>query len=179
MSVFRIVFICWMGLCNMPAFAVDSGMRDSEKNMEKLVSTLPGTWNGRAIETPVGPVDYAISFHACDKDVVSGIAELDVSDHHWQFWLSDGQLRLTFLSTFRGNQEPVQLVVSHAAENTIHFHAPALPLLSLSVALNERVVKIRVFHHKKPHVYIRLVRSNTLMSEEERAEGEAKSCKIL
>lgn len=177
MSLFRIVFICWMGLCNFPAYAVDSVARDAEKNIEKLMSNLPGSWDGRAIETPVGPLDYDISFHACDKGVVSGMAALDVSNHHWRFWLSDGGLRLTFLSTFGANREPVQLVVSQTAENTIHFHAPQLALLTLSLTMGEAEMDIRVFHHKKPHVYIRLSRSEIQLDTA--GHTEAVSCKAL
>jgi hypothetical protein len=143
------------------------------------LTALPGNWDGNAIETPVGPLDYAIKFHQCDADVIAGVAELRVSDHHWRFWQSDDELRLTFLSTFRGNQEPTQLIASKSEENTIWFHAPDVTLLTLSVTLTEPNVDIRVFHHHQPHVHIRLTRSDSQTKEVKKADNMAKSCRQL
>ncbi len=142
-----------------------------------FLEALPGIWDGRAIETPVGPVDYAVQFHVCDQGVVAGVAELRVSDHHWRFRHSDGSLKLTFLSTFGGNREPVELVVDKTAGNTIWFHAPALPLLTLSVALAEPHIDIRVFHHQQPHVAIRLTRSDGHSTRTERSLNKTGSCR--
>jgi hypothetical protein len=179
MSLSRIFTICLLVLCSGSAYATDSSTPLSENVIARFFATIAGTWDGRAIETPVGPVDYAINFHLCDKGVIAGVAELRVSNHHWRFWRSDGELRLTFLSTFRGNQEPTQLVVSKIEENTIWFHAPELALLTLSVTLTEPNMHIRIFHHNEPHVYIHLMRADKQITDVERAEMEEESCKIL
>ena len=160
-------------------YASDTPSRLSDQLAEQLFNTLPGSWNGRAIETPIGPVDYAIHFHSCDNNTSAGVAELNVSDHHWRFWRSDGELRLTFLSTFRGNQTPTQLLISKFEDNTIWFHAPEVALLTLSVTLIEPHIDIRVYHHDNPHVYIRLTRSDTQMTAVERTQNKVKSCKEL
>lgn len=179
MSLSRILFICILALSRGQAYAEESSTPLSKSIIERFSAALAGSWDGRAIETPVGPVDYAINFLACDKGVIAGVAELRVSDHHWRFWRSDDQLHLTFLSTFRGNQTPTQLVVSKIEENTIWFHAPELALLTLSVTLAEPKMHIRVFHHHEPHVYIQLTRADSLLADSESAESKEKSCKEL
>jgi len=177
MSLSRVLTICLLVLCSGFAYATDSSTPLPENVIARFVATIAGSWDGRANETPVGPMDYAINFHLCDKGVIAGVAELRVSDHHWRFWQSDGELRLTFLSTFRGNQQPTQLVVSRTTENTIWFHAPELALLTLSATLVEPYLHIRVFHHHEPHVYIQLTRANRQMTDVEYSESVEKSCK--
>ncbi len=139
-------------------------------------AALPGAWEGRAYETPVGPVDYPIRFHVCDANAVAGVAELEVSDHYWYFRQSEDGLGLTFLSTFRGNQEPTELVVTKTAGHTIWLHAPELQLLTLSLTLDDPDIEIRVFHHQKQHVAIRLTRIDRLQNGSKRNENRVKSC---
>ena len=179
MSLSRIFIICMLVLSGGSVNATNSGTPRSGNIIEQFSATVIGTWDGRAIETPVGQVDYAINFHECGKGVFAGVAELRVSDHHWQFWRSDDELSLTFLSTFRGNQKPTQLVVSKTEENTIWFHAPDLALLTVSVTLAEPELHIRVFHHHELHVQIQLTRADRILSHQERTESEEKSCKGL
>ena len=146
---------------------------------DSFFAALPGDWDGQAIETPIGPVAYPIHFHLCDQDTVAGVAELSVSDHHWRFWRSGDELRLTFLSTFRGNQAPTELRVSRVEEDTIWFHAPDLELLTLSVSMQDTIMDIRVLHYHKPHVHIRLARSVTARNRDRIAKDKLKSCKRL
>ena len=157
--------------------AVKAAAEPADDVAGRFFEALPGIWEGRAIETPVGPVDYPVRFHVCDQGVVAGVAELKLSDHHWYFHHSGEGLKLTFLSTFRGNQEPVELVANETAGNTIWFHAPALPLLTLSVALAEPHIDIRVFHHQQPHVAIRLTRSDGHSTRTERSLNKTGSCR--
>lgn len=179
MSALRTIAQFLLILFSGIAYASDSTTLLSNQLTERLINALPGVWDGRAIETPVGPVEYAIHFHTCDKNVIAGVAELKVSDHHWRFWRSDDELRLTFLSTFRGNQTPTQLLISKIEDNTIWFHAPERALLTLSVTAVEPHVDIRVYHHHEPHVYIRLTRSDGHMPDGERTQNKVKSCRIL
>jgi|GEM_PF-1287916 len=166
-------------LHSVSSFAADLVLPHPNKILHKLFTTLPGNWDGRAIETPIGPVEYAINFYQCDKNMVAGVAELNVSNHHWQFRLVDDELHLTFLSTFRGNQEPIQLRISKAENNTIRFYAPKLALLTLSVTKIDENIHIRVFHHRKPHVYIRLTPSNKQINKKEPSTKKEKACKLL
>ena len=179
MSLSGILVICLLSLSSVPAQAADAAESPSENVIHSLLAALPGSWDGRAIETPVGPVDYAIVFHQCDGELIAGVAELSVSDHYWQFGRSDGKLGLTFLSTFRGNQQPTRLVVSGVEENTIRFHAPGLASLTLALSLAEPHVNLRVFHDHEPHVHIRLTRSGRQVTEHEHAGSRVKSCRSL
>ena len=145
---------------------------------DRFITGLPGEWDGKAVETPVGPLNYAIAFHMCDQDTVAGVAELAVSDHYWKFRRSDSGLRLTFLSTFGGNDEPVELLVSRTEQYTTWFHAPELALLTVSLALAADTVEIRVYHHHQPHVFIRLTR-NSSKAGESAANRTVKSCNRL
>ena len=173
MPVKRILITWLLFVCAGLAGADD---RHPDDVVERFFAELPGSWVGQAVETPVGPVDYPIMFHGCENGVIAGMADLSVSDHYWRFWRSDDELRLTFLSTFRGNRQPVELLVAEVAENTIHFRAPELALLTLSVSLVGPNLEIRVYHHQEPHVHIRLTRSGKQMTETARAENRTQGC---
>lgn len=176
MSRYRLLFVWLLVLSGAPAGAV-AAVTPPDDVTGAFFAALPGAWEGRAFETPVGPVDYPIRFHICDTSVVAGVAELKVSDHYWYFRQSDDGLRLTFLSTFRGNREPTELVVSKIEDHTIWLRAPGLQLLTLSLTLLEPDIEIRVFHHRKPHVAIRLTRSDAQQDGSKRNENRVKGCK--
>ena len=175
----KLTVICVLLLSSGSAYAADAAESRARNLIDRLVAVLPGGWDGRAVETPVGPVDYAISFHQCDGELIAGVAELGVSDHYWQFRRSGGELGLTFLSTFRGNRQPTRLVVSDMEDNTVRFHAPELALLTLAVSLTEQGLSIRVFHHHEPHVHIRLTRSEKQATDQEHVGSRKKSCTSL
>lgn len=171
------MFLFWpLVFCAVPVVAAGPAIPSDPDIADRLVAALPGAWDGRAIETPVGPVDYAIGFHRCETGVVAGVAALSVSDHHWQFRQTDDGLRLVFLSTFGGNQTPTRLVVTKAEASTLWFRAPELPLLTLSVTLAEPHLDIRVFHHQQPHVTIRLTRADRRTAGAARDANRVKSC---
>ena len=175
----KVLFILLMVLFSQSNYATDTENPLSKNLVNELFSTLPGTWDGRAIETPVGPVDYEINVHQCGESVIAGVANTGASLHYWRFWKSNDELRLTFLSTFRGNQDPTQLVSSKFEDKTIWFYAPELALLTVSVTLDEPNIHFRVFHHDKPHVYIRLTRVDRVMTESEHEDSKEKSCRNL
>ncbi len=166
--------LSWAGV--LPGTA-DGGEPVSVGVSERFFAALPGSWDGRAIETPVGPMDYAIQFHECEPDVTAGVATLRVSDHHWRFWRADEELRLTFLSTFRGNRDATELVATRIEGDTIWFRAPDLELLTLSVALRDSIIDIHVQHYEQPHVYIRLTRSSEAVSMDAPNRDREESCR--
>lgn len=176
----RLILTAWLlSFAGVVPGAADGSGPVSVGVSERFFAALPGSWDGRAIETPVGPMDYAIQFHECETDVTAGVATLSVSDHHWRFWRADHELRLTFLSTFRGNRDPTELVISRIEGDTIWFRAPDLELLTLSVALRDSIIDIHVQHYQQPHVYIRLTRSNEAVSMDSLNKDRAKSCRRL
>jgi hypothetical protein len=111
-GLFKIILCCTAVAVSGSADASDLVPPVSERAIERFFFALPGSWDGHAIETPVGPLDYDMYFRSCDRDVTAGVAELSVSNHYWRFWRKDSQLRLAFLSTFRGNEVPTQLLVT-------------------------------------------------------------------
>lgn len=168
-----------LSLASLTAYAADTTPPLTIKELDHFMDSIQGIWNGRAIETPVGPVGYDISFHSCNPNKVAGIAELQASNHHWQFLRSDDELKLTFLSTFRGNQSPIQLKVRKTEENTIHFYAPKLDLLTVTVTPLDQHIDLRIFHHHQPHVYILLKNSNQAIAEAVQVKNKKLACKDL
>ena len=170
---------CLLSLGCFTVYAADTAHPLTGKELVHFMDAITGVWNGRAIETPVGPMAYDMTFYACNPNKVAGLTELQASNHHWQFWRSDNELKLTFLSTFRGNQSPIQLVVRQKAEKTIHFHAPKLDLLTVTVTPLDQHIDLRIFHHQQPHVYIRLTRSNQSFAAGKAHENKGLACKEL
>lgn len=134
--------------------------RLSQKQIESFLNNLPGFWQGEAIETPVGEMDYDMLFHSCDDGAVAAVAKTGASLHHWKFSVQDENLRISFLSTFAGNRLPVRLKPAAPEGATLNFYAPQRKILTLGITNSESQIDIHVFHNAKPHVHIRLVRAN-------------------
>lgn len=179
MTMRHVLISYLLSLASFTAYAADTIPPLTIKELDHFMNSIQGMWNGRAIETPVGPVGYDISFYFCSPNKVAGIAELQASNHHWQFLRSDDELKLTFLSTFRGNQSPIQLKVRKTEENTIHFYAPKLDLLTVTVTPFDQHIDLRIFHHHQPHVYIRLKHSNRPIKNTIQAKSKRLACEAL
>lgn len=136
---------------NEPAYSNDK--------LDSYLQSLPGFWKGVAIETPVGSMSYDIFFHTCNDGTIAGVAQTGASLHYWQFIPHQNKPHLKFLSTFRGNRTPVLLLPRASDGSTLKFYAPELALLTLEVTFSKSTVDIRVFHHDKPHVHIRLTQT--------------------
>ena len=135
------------------------------KSIERHLQILPGFWKGEAIETPVGPMNYDMVFHTCSDGTIAGVAKTGASLHYWQFKPNQGDLRLRFLSTFRGNRNPVLLLPRVSEGETLKFYAPKLKILTLDITFSKTRIDIRIFHHDKPHVHIRLTQTNDRPTE--------------
>lgn len=168
-----------LSLSSFTGYAADTDLPLTDKTLDNFMASIQGTWNGRAIEPPVGPEDYDITFHSCNPSRIAGIAELQVSSHHWQFWRSNDELYLSFLSTFRGNQDPIQLVAKKTEGSTIHFYAPKLDLLTVTVTPFDHHIDLRIFHHHQPHVYVLLKKSNQAIAEAVLVKNKKLACKDL
>lgn len=154
----------WM-LCLITALWCGVGAADAvlplpQARVEHLLGLLPGSWEGEAVETPVGPVDYDIAFEKCADHAVAGVADTGASLHYWRFGDDAGRLRVRFLSTFAGNRRSTLLLAGGIEGDSIRFYAPQRELLTLTVTPTERRLDIRVFHYGEPHVHIRLRRSS-------------------
>jgi len=156
--ILRIWLFVFAVLITLPSVSVANEFRLSLDRIESILSLLPGYWVGKAIETPVGPVDYDMAFHTCSDGTVAGVADTGASLHYWQFSHRDENLRIRFLSTFAGNRTPVMLIPGTPEGATLNFYAPEREILTLGITPTMIQIDIRVFHHTKPHVHIRLTR---------------------
>ena len=145
--------------------------------MPQRIAQLPGFWDGQAVETPVGPVNYDIQFHSCRDGSIAGVANTGASLHYWKFWPEERPVRLRFLSTFRDNREPSFLVADRMEESSLHFLAPELELLSLNFSLSGNEAEIQVFHHGEPHVQVRLSKIEGCPVSEQPYHGMQNSCR--
>ena len=67
---------------------------------DDFIKMINGTWQGKAIRTPIGPVNYDITYRQTPEGMVQGSADLTASVHHWTFIPEAEILKLCFLSTF-------------------------------------------------------------------------------
>jgi hypothetical protein len=126
-----------------------------------LFQSLQGNWAGCAIKTPVGPRPYDIHFWLDEKGDLNGIADPGpVSDHHWSYQIDGDVLWLKFLSSFRGNEEPVWLSAVEKRGMTVTFRSKKVQKLKVEVTVIDNTQKIEIYLHNKPHVSIHLVRGN-------------------
>ena len=148
-------------------------------SIERYLQSLPGFWSGEAIETPVGSMNYDMFFHSCSNGTIAGVAKTGASLHYWQFMPDQENFRLRFLSTFGGNRRSTLLLPWASEGEKLKFYAPGLKLLTLEFTFSKRVINIRVFHHDKPHVHIRLARANIKPTELSSHHAFSNSCQEL
>ena len=119
---------------------------------------LSGDWQGEAVTTPIGPRPYDISFERRDAFWIYGQADPGAAIHHWGFYCEGSELRLRFLSTFRGNRNPVLLEAIGLKDDEIHFKAENPAFLEVKVRPGYTRSVFEVLHHGKRHVLIELKR---------------------
>lgn len=134
---------------------------DSSKiSYADFIKNIQANWKGCAISTPVGPRPYDIHFVKAASGHVNGMADPGpVSNHHWSYQLEGDVLWLRFLSTFRGNDQPIWLSAIDQDKNTIIFRSKRVRKLRVEVSLIGKEHKIEIYLHEKPHVSIRLFKS--------------------
>ena len=121
-----------------------------------FLQNLIGPWKGRAIRTPAGPVPYDITFARIESGAVAGTANPGAALHHWRFFITNGHLRLRFLSTFRGNTNPTWLYTEEVSSVGAFFRGRNLDHLTVNIESNVNELRIDIFLHDAPHVSIRL-----------------------
>ena len=123
-----------------------------------LFDRLSGDWQGEAVHTPVGPRPYDISFERREPFWIYGQANPGAAIHHWGYYCEDDELRLRFLSTFRGNRDPVFLRAISITDAEIHFKAQTPAFLEVKVRPGYARSVFEVLHHGERHVLIELQR---------------------
>ncbi|MEH6470350.1 MAG: hypothetical protein V7752_03795 [Halopseudomonas sp.] len=150
---------------------------ESSDSAQHQLQSLPGFWKGEAVETPVGPMNYDMVFHRCREGTIAGVAKTGASLHYWQFKPDEIPVQLRFLSTFRGNRTPVQLLSKRSEGAVLEFYAPELELLTLGITFSTTNVDIRIYHYGNPHVHIRLARTDNRPAELAQHHSLPNSCR--
>jgi hypothetical protein len=124
----------------------------------ELLSSLLGRWSGEAVRTPAGPLPYDIHFRPLGGCAVSGAANPGAAVHSWIFYRDGGALRLRFLSSFRGNTDPLDLAGVRDPDGTVTFRAERRGYVSVRLTPGADAIGIAVALRGEPHVEIRLAR---------------------
>lgn len=127
-------------------------------DVSAFLGRIQGAWQGEAIITPIGPRPYDISFAPNAAGEIEGAAEPGGAIHTWAFHRDGEDLKLRFLSTFRGNRQPVVLKARGARDGAVIFQALRPEFLSLRIRAETKTLVMRVFHGDRLHVEIRLHR---------------------
>lgn len=131
----------------------------SAEDIKAFLTDILGAWEGRGVLTPVGSLPYDICFAPIGDDGVKGLANPGAALHYWRFFKQDDSLRLRFLTTFRGNKQPLYLQAKTLRDNAVVFRAQRPSYLRVHVSLATDHAFIKVFLHNKLHVKILLEKS--------------------
>jgi hypothetical protein len=122
--------------------------------IEDFLTDITGVWQGKAVFTPVGPLPYDISFAQIPDNGVEGVADPGAAIHVWRFIKQDDGVKLRFLTTFRGNREPIYLLANTRLDNAAVFRAREPSHLEVHVNPAAQELFIKVFLRNKLHVEI-------------------------
>ena len=137
--------------------AADERLLDAS-DVSAFLDRIQGAWQGEAIVTPIGPRPYDISFAPNAAGEIEGTAEPGGATHTWSFHRDGEGLKLRFLTTFRGNRDPVLLAARSERDGEVIFQALRPEFLSVRIRAEAQTVVMRVFHGDRLHVEIRLHR---------------------
>ncbi len=126
------------------------------EEIEGFLTNITGAWRGNAVLTPVGPLPYDITFTRMGDNGVEGAADPGAAIHYWRFVKQEDGVKLRFLSTFRGNTEPIYLLARSRLGKAVVFRALDPSYLEVHVSLAARDSFIRVLLRDELHVEILL-----------------------
>ncbi len=127
-------------------------------DVSAFLGRIQGAWQGEASITPIGPRPYDISFAPNAAGEIEGAADPGGAIHTWTFHRDGEDLKLRFLSTFRGNRQPVLLKARGARDGAVIFQALRPEFLSVRIRAETQTLAMRVFHGDRLHVEIRVHR---------------------
>ena len=96
---------------------------------DEFIIEIKGTWQGKAIRTPIGPVTYDITYRQTPEGMVKGSADLIASVHHWTFLPGAEKLKLCFYLPLLETLNPCCLSLSRWMGMSI-FLKPMIPVTS-------------------------------------------------
>ena len=144
----------------VPAAALIAGAAHATGAMSEraFIDALAGMWSGRAVTTPIGPHPYDMTFERQPDGSVSGAADTGGSWHHWRFLPDDDGLRIYFLTTFRGNTDPIWLRQTERLADGLRFRAEKPEYLRVDIHPTASTITFHIFLGEQPHVDIELER---------------------
>lgn len=128
----------------------------SAEDIEKFLEAIEGKWTGQAVISPVGPLTYDIDFTRTEDSAIEGAANPGAAIHYWTFYREQQAITLRFLSTFRGNTDPLHLSATAQAEGAMVFQAFRPAYLQVHVRPQLDNIMIKVLLHGELHVVIYL-----------------------
>jgi len=131
---------------------------DASDRIAAFLAAVEGKWEGKAAVTPIGPRPYDITFRRNATGDLEGSAQPGGATHVWTFRQEGRSLQLRFLSTFRGNRQPILLLLQDEVDGEWVFQAVQPVFLKVRIRIETREMVIRVLHHDRLHVEIRLRR---------------------
>ncbi len=146
-----IAWLAWVSLAH-----ADYGQALQQSQIQGFLTAMEGSWQGRAVVTPAGPLTYNIDFQRTDENAVTGTSNPGAAIHHWQFSAKEKSLRLRFLTTFGGNTKPLFLTASTRVGNSFVFNAEQRDDLTVRVTPGREATDIEVFLHGDAHIQIKL-----------------------
>jgi hypothetical protein len=132
---------------------------DEDSDVQTFFDRLSGAWQGEAVTTPVGPLPYDISFKRREPFWIYGQAMPGAAVHHWGFYCEHGELWLRFLTTFRGNRDPILLQAISITDTQTLFKAKTPAFLQVKIRPGQTHSSFEVMHHGERHVLIELKRA--------------------
>lgn len=129
-----------------------------ETDAGRFQALIAGEWQGKAVHTPIGPTPYDIEFRKQNDLCLIGTAYNGFTHHTWVFCDDQGDLKLDFLSDFRGNDLPIHFKLVSEQEAIWTFHADSHDFMDVLMTIRENSGWIKIMHHGKLHVQINLER---------------------
>ncbi|MGH6815845.1 MAG: hypothetical protein ACREC6_09075 [Hyphomicrobiaceae bacterium] len=121
-----------------------------------FLAMIEGAWSGRAEITPVGARPYDMVLARTERGQIEGTADPGRSLHTWTFFAQEGRLRLSFLTTFGGNRDPIQFHPAQWTGDLVSFSAVRPDYLEVKVRPDGNRLDIDIFLRGRLHVSIRL-----------------------
>jgi hypothetical protein len=130
----------------------------ADETVRAFLSRLEASWTGSAEITPRGPRPYDMTLARTTDGRMTAAANPGRSVHHWSFYEEGGALRLEFMSTFGGNDQPTRFKQASWIDGAASFRAEKPDHMVVIVRLSDQRLDIDVMHRGRLHVGIRLTR---------------------
>lgn len=155
----KYTLLVFLAACSFVQFTASHNPAAAQDPAKAFLVSLTGRWIGRAETTPRGSRPYDLHFRQNPDGSLKAIALPGVSEHHWSFSASGGDLYLVFLTTFGGNRTPLYFPAAVLTEGIAVFTTERADRLTVHVKPDSKTLIINIFRNGRLHVAIRLFKS--------------------